>query len=204
MGRPLQPRNFGDAAGRIQVTSYYRVGGSETAGGEDTYIESQKSTNKFLVADTSGAWSEVLTLVDKAEGGLAEGEFMIEAVESDGTPSRVTRFYNRVIHLTGNKKQKWSLSAAVEQTVSGITQADPAVVTVASTADLTTGDTVTLSEVVGMTEVNGNSYTITVVNGTTFSLDSTDSTGFTAYSSAGLARRSGGTVTGASVDIQQS
>ena len=143
MGRPLNKRYFGDIAGSLQVTSHYRVGESEVAGGDDTYIVSQRSTNKFLVADTSDAWTEVLTLVDKAEGGLAEGEFMVEALQADGTQSRVIRFYNRTLRLTGNIKQKWSIAAALELAITGITQAATAVVTVADTSGLTTGDTVT-------------------------------------------------------------
>ena len=42
-----------------------------------------------------------------------------------------------------------------------------------------------------MTELNGNSYTITVVDADTFTLDSTDSTAFTAYTSDGTATLGG-------------
>jgi hypothetical protein len=73
--------------------------------------------------------------------------------------------------------------------ITGATQADPVVITVADTDGLETGDTVDISGIIGMTELNGNSYTITVINGTTFSLDGVDGTGFDAYVSDGDAYR---------------
>ena len=68
-------------------------------------------------------------------------------------------------------------------TITGITQANPAVVTAANT--FKNGDKVLLTNVVGMTEVNGNIYT--VANRTTgnFELQGVDSTLFNAYSSDG-------------------
>lgn len=70
--------------------------------------------------------------------------------------------------------------------ITGITQADPAVVTTSASHGLTTGVLVTLSGVVGMTEVNGRAFTITVLSPTTFELDNEDSTGHTAYVSDGI------------------
>lgn len=67
--------------------------------------------------------------------------------------------------------------------ITNITQANPAVVTSAANSYLT-GNRVYIFGVVGMTQVNGASYTVTVVDGTHFSIG-VDSTGFTAYSSGG-------------------
>ena len=201
MGRPINPRYLGDVAGSIKVSHHYRVGQSEVAGGEDTYIVKQKSANKFEVADTSSGWTEVLTLVNKAAGALAEGEFRIDATQADGTPSNVSRLYNRTVRIDGNTKVKWNISVPAALTITGISQANPAVVTVADTSTLTTGEEIYISGVVGMTEVNDANFTITVINSTTFSLDSTDATGYTAYTS-------GGTVDGvgdiAGIDTQAS
>jgi len=101
MGRPINKRYLGDVAGSLQVTHYRRAGGIETAGGDDTHIVSQRSTNKFVVSDTSEAWSEVLTLVGKDAGSLEEGEFRIAAVDPDTNPQNVVRLYNRTIRLSG-------------------------------------------------------------------------------------------------------
>lgn len=68
--------------------------------------------------------------------------------------------------------------------ISGITQANPAVVT-STSHGLATGAEIAITGVVGMTEVNGNTYRITTIDGDTFRLEGTDSTGFTAYTSGG-------------------
>ncbi len=51
--------------------------------------------------------------------------------------------------------------------------------------NLTTGAVVTITDVIGMTELNGNSYTITVINANTFSLDGINNTTYGAYVSGG-------------------
>jgi len=71
-------------------------------------------------------------------------------------------------------------------TITGITQANPAVVSYTGNQPFNTDD-VDIAGVVGMTEVNGNTYTIANVTGSTFELSGVDSTAFTAYSSGGTA-----------------
>ncbi len=68
-------------------------------------------------------------------------------------------------------------------TITGITQATQAVVT--ATTTLVAGQTVQVSGVVGMTEINDNTYQVVSVTGTTVTLD-VDSTSFTAYVSGGI------------------
>ncbi len=72
--------------------------------------------------------------------------------------------------------------------ITGITQANPAVVTY-SGADLwSNNDIVSIHDVVGMTEVNGKRYTVANVDtgANTFELLGINSTGYTAYGSAGI------------------
>jgi len=66
--------------------------------------------------------------------------------------------------------------------ITAITKANPGVVTIIEHG-FTTGDRYYFTDVVGMTEVNGNIYTITVIDEDTFSIVNTSS--FTAYTSGG-------------------
>lgn len=68
--------------------------------------------------------------------------------------------------------------------ISGITKANPAVVT-STSHGLATGAEIKITGVVGMTQVNGNTYRITAIDADTFRLEGTNSTGFTAYTSGG-------------------
>lgn len=77
--------------------------------------------------------------------------------------------------------------------ISGITQADPGVVTTAAHG-YSTGDLVYIESVSGMTEVNNTYFYVTVLSSTTFSLqdlagDDVDTSGYTAYSSSGTVKR---------------
>lgn len=73
-----------------------------------------------------------------------------------------------------------------KKTVTGITQANPAVVS-STSHGFSNGQKVKLTNVVGMTEVNGNTYTAANVGANSFELSGIDSTGFTAYVSGGSA-----------------
>ena len=72
------------------------------------------------------------------------------------------------------------------QTITNITQANPAVVTVASHG-YSNGDDVWINSVVGMTEVNGRRFRIANVTTNTFELSGVNSTGYTTYTSGGTA-----------------
>ena len=82
----------------------------------------------------------------------------------------------------------YSNPAKPSATITAVTQADPASIT-ATEHGFSTGDQVTISNVVGMTELNGNTYTITVVDSDTFTLDDIDSSAFIAYASGGTATK---------------
>jgi hypothetical protein len=73
--------------------------------------------------------------------------------------------------------------------ISGITQANPGVVTTASAHGLTTGDTVRLRDIRGMTALNLRSFTVTVLTSTTFELDGEDTGNYGAYVYGGTVRK---------------
>ena len=95
---------------------------------------------------------------------------------------------NRAI-VTSNGVTPYSSTSItdIDQALSGATAANPCVITVPSTAGYAAGDGVRIKDVVGMTELNGNMYKVLAVpSSTTASLD-VDSSGFTAWSSGGIA-----------------
>lgn len=76
----------------------------------------------------------------------------------------------------------------LSRTITGITRASPAVVTSANHG-FSNGDTVYVSGVSGMTQVNSRIFTVTVVNPNSFRLNSTNSSSYSSYSSGGTVRR---------------
>lgn len=69
--------------------------------------------------------------------------------------------------------------------VTDITQANPGEVTTALNHGYVSGDFVTFADVIDMTEVNGNTYTVTVVDEKKFTIG-VDTSGFTPYGSGGV------------------
>lgn len=76
------------------------------------------------------------------------------------------------------------VSAAPTGSITGITNANPGVVTSASHG-LSNGDKVKITSVGGMTEVNGNVYTVASAATDTFQLSGTDTTTYGTYTSGG-------------------
>ena len=79
------------------------------------------------------------------------------------------------------------------KTITGITQADPGVVSITAHG-FSNGDTIVISGVVGMTQVNGKRFKVANVNTNDFELQDidgvdVDTTSFTAYASGGIANR---------------
>ncbi len=79
--------------------------------------------------------------------------------------------------------------------ISGATQANPVVITVTGHS-FSDGDTVRLSNLGGMTELHGRSFTVANVTANTFELSGEDGTGHSAYTSGGAAYQTTTTVTG--------
>lgn len=139
------------------------------------------STLNALIPSTSIDSAVYITSLDANGNNIIvadSGQFL-----DDGT-----QFANYGLLMTpgnapfGNTTLPGGYSTAA--TITGITQANPAVITALN--NLVVGQTVHISGVVGMTELNGNSYTVTAVSPTTITIN-VDSTGFGAYVSGGSA-----------------
>jgi hypothetical protein len=70
------------------------------------------------------------------------------------------------------------------QAITGATAANPVVIT-SNNHGLQTGDKASITGVVGMTQINNLTFTVTRVDANTYSLNGIDGTGYTAYSSGG-------------------
>jgi hypothetical protein len=91
--------------------------------------------------------------------------------------------------------------------ISGVTSADPVVVTTSSAHGLSNGDQILISEVGGTTAINGNDYYVEVIDSTSVYLyndlsltDAVDGTNFGAYTSGGYITNNGGVI-GALTDV---
>lgn len=95
-----------------------------------------------------------------------------------------------VLEFTDQKLRFYQSDGRVTETAQAITaatQANPVVITYSGADNYSNGDSVFITGVEGMTELNGNEYTVANVNAgaNTFELSGVDGTGFTAYSAGG-------------------
>ena len=69
--------------------------------------------------------------------------------------------------------------------ITAASQSAPCILTLASGTGLAIGSVGTIAGVAGMTQLNGNKYSVDYINGAKIALAGVDSTGFTAYTSGG-------------------
>lgn len=108
--------------------------------------------------------------------------FLFRFIFSDAL-SYVLEFTNLALRFYNNNGQVRETA----QAITNITQANPAVVTYSGADNYANGDSVFLTGIVGMVELNGTEAVVANVNvgANTFELTGVDSTSFTAYDSAG-------------------
>lgn len=110
-------------------------------------------------------------------------------LERDDLTSRIPEFialaearHRREIRIRQMQKRQ-NLLSGTSYTITGITQANPGVVTTSAAHGYENGDIVYIQGVVGMVEVNNRSFTVANKTSTTFEIE--DCSGHTAYSSGG-------------------
>jgi|GEM_PF-111089 len=131
--------------------------GNLTDGDRNTLLETGSD------ATISGVSNANPAVVTATGHGYTTGDSVrIEGIEGMGSPSGSTA------------------------SISNATQANPCLITAAAHG-FSTGDKIEITGVSGMTELNNDTYTITVISVDSFSLNGTDSSGFTAYSTGGSA-----------------
>ena len=196
MGRPLNKRFFGaPTTGGNEIKVQFHNGTASVNG----YIVKQLGSKKFRCTD--GISEKDCFLVDKAAAAIAAGEMSIVVKDDAGAVKQVTKIAGKRVTLDSGETIAWGfdsynqVTGAVEMeeagnagvaavAVTGVTQADPGVVTTGAAHLLVTGDRVRFAGVVGMVELNANTvFAVTTVNATSFQI--VDTTGFTAYTSGG-------------------
>lgn len=169
----------------------------DTCSLQDLFGNNVNSTN-FTTYTSGGTAAKVYEVTSPyPEADLDDFQF-----DQEGNTMTFTHDMYAPYRLTRVSATSWTFAifsrtadpfVAASKTITGATQANPCVVT-AVAHGYSSGQRVLIEAVVGMTQLNGNSYLITVLTVDTFSLQTlagvnVDSTGYTAYSSAGTSKR---------------
>lgn len=118
----------------------------------------------------------------------AEQKWQIRKIQYDSADGVIDVTWPQNSEGNASADFEFIWNAETDLTITAITQANPAVVTVSSIGNLSNGDLIVIQDVEGMTEVNfngSNLYTVANIAGATFELQGIDSTAFTAYTSGG-------------------
>lgn len=161
------------------------IGGVSDAAGNDAIIES--------------------IAVIPAPNGDREELWIVAKRYIDGATVRYIEYFEQIFDDTVEQKDAFFVDSGLTYdapfTITGITKADPAVVTTSASHGFSNGDKVLISDVLGMTEVNTESYLVANKTATTFELtdldgNDIDSSAFTTYVSGGEVRKYVSTITG--------
>jgi len=152
-------------------------------------------TTTYSAYTSGGSVAEIVQVAsplleaDLFEFDYTQTENTMYLVHSNYAPQKLTRtshtaWTNAAFDILSNP---FGTTKAASIAITGITQANPAVVSAVNT--YSNGDIAFISGVIGMTEVNDKSFTVRNVSGTTFELEEYDSTDNTAYGSAGISEK---------------
>lgn len=161
------------------------------SGNQKVYNAQESEVSLIALNDSNG--NPIFLGRARAGTGVAESKWQIRKVTYDANQgvTRVEWPENDLSVNTTNFEFAWNAGSSA--TVTGVTNANPGVVT-ATGHPFTDGQKVYFEGIVGMTELNfadaDNIYTVANADANTFELSGTDTTTFTAYSSGGTAYNS--------------
>ena len=164
-----------------QVAKVYRY--------DDYSADSQQNDIELYIKRYTYIPSNVSEIeIDHLDGTI--GRYELRTVTRTGLNE--SQYTYRITGVTNATTAVVTVHGTLPLTVTGISRASPAVVTISGSHGMTDGDFVTITGVVGMTEINNGSYYIKSTGPGTFSLhtDDTlipevDSTSWTTWSSGG-------------------
>lgn len=152
------------------------------------YITSLRTCRNYTILKHGGARSRAGT---KFVGEVSDSDRKVNLIPFivSNTETYVLEFGHQYIRFIKNG----GYITETAQAITGITQANPGVVTI-NAHGYSNGDEVALSDIVGMTELNGRNFKVNNVTANTFELQDMDSvdfdtSGLTAYVSGGFAAK---------------
>jgi hypothetical protein len=105
MGRPVNKKYFGSGSGN-QIKVRFKTGGTEYNG----YVVKQTGSKRYKVSD--GTRTITGYLVNKSNGGLANGDIVINVLNDAGSFVQVTKLFNRVAITEDSTKIAWNFTAS--------------------------------------------------------------------------------------------
>ena len=141
------------------------------------------STLHFINCYSVGYFSDCALYNGGSEEAKYNGPGQWENRQSTCTASIILDAYNE-----DGRFSDYQTGDLVAKTITGVTKANPGVVTCAGHG-YTNGQVVKFGGVGGMTELNGNTYTVANATTDTFELSGTNTTGFTTFTSGGFVWR---------------
>jgi len=150
----------------------HQIGGVSDANGSAAIVESVA-----VIPSPDGTRDEVWIVVKRRINGMTK-----RYVEY------LTTLFDQLVEQKDAYFVDGGLTYDVPVTITGATAANPVVIT-ATAHGFNNGDSVLISDVEGMTELNTNSYTVANKTANTFELSGINGTAYTAYISGGEVRK---------------
>ena len=154
---------------------------------DGAYIETAPDTPYEVVTPYTEAQLSRLNITQNAD--------VLTIVHPDHDPANLSRIADTnwtlvdIDYASTVDSPVWAVDTVL--TITGLTQGNPCVMSLASSTGLEHGNVVTIASVVGMTEINGLSSIVEIgpifPSGQQLRLSGIDSTAFTAYTSGGTA-----------------
>jgi hypothetical protein len=182
MGRPVNKRYFGSGSGS-QIKVRFKTSGTEYNG----YVVKQTGSKRFKVSD--GTRTITGYLVNKSNGGLDNGDVVINVLNDAGAFVQVVKLYNRVAITETDTKIAWNFTASESDSAVQMQDVEGPTITfltqpLSQTLDLSesTTDTVTFTvNITGVPEADVSyQWKVSTNGGSSYSNVSTGTGGTTA------------------------
>jgi hypothetical protein len=150
------------------------------------FIVENTEVSLKAINDTSG--NPVFLGRAKIDVVSSEDKWQIRKITYDSNQGVTDVDWPEDIEGISSSDYSFTWSTVSLLTITAITKANPAVVTVSSAGDISDGDLIVIQDLIGITELNfngSNIYTVAGLAGTSFQLAGIDSSSFEEYFSGG-------------------